>query len=34
VPDHWSKDASTLVMPIGDEIRVRFRFFPDANPPD
>jgi hypothetical protein len=33
VPDHWSKDASTLVMPIGDQIRVRFRFFPDANPP-
>lgn len=34
VPDHWSKDASTLVLPIGDDIRVRFRFFPDANPPD
>jgi hypothetical protein len=34
VPDAWSKDASTLVVPIGDDVRMRFRFFPDADPPN
>lgn len=33
VPDRWSADASTLVIPYDDTVRVRFRFFPDANPP-
>ena len=34
VPDEWSADASTLVIPIDPEAyRVRFRFLPDANPP-
>jgi hypothetical protein len=33
VPDTWSKDASTLVVPFGDDVRLRFRFFPDADPP-
>jgi hypothetical protein len=33
VPDQWSPDASTLVVPYDDSVRVRFRFFPDANPP-
>lgn len=34
VPDQWSADASTLVIPIDPEAyRVRFRFLPDANPP-
>lgn len=34
VPDRWSPNASTLVVPLGDDSRVRFRFFPDENPPD
>jgi hypothetical protein len=35
VPDEWSKDASTLVIPIDpDSYRVRFRFFPDDVPPN
>ncbi len=34
VPDRWSPNASTLVVPLSDDIRVRFRFFPDADPPD
>lgn len=35
VPDQWSKNASTLVIPIDpDGFRVRFRFLPDENPPD
>jgi len=33
VPDQWSPDASTLVVPYDDSVRVRFRFFPDADPP-
>ena len=33
VPDEWSPDASTLVVPY-DDVRVRFRFVPDANPPN
>jgi hypothetical protein len=32
VPDAWSPDASTLVVPY-DDVRVRFRFVPDGNPP-
>ncbi|WP_127474912.1 hypothetical protein [Microbacterium sulfonylureivorans] len=32
VPDQWSPDASTLVVPY-DDVRVRFRFVPDENPP-
>jgi hypothetical protein len=32
VPDQWSADASTLVVPFSD-VRVRFRFIPDADPP-
>lgn len=32
VPDQWSPDASTLVVPFAD-VRVRFRFLPDADPP-
>lgn len=32
VPDEWSPDASTLVVPY-DDVRVRFRFVPDENPP-
>lgn len=34
VPDQWSPNASTLVVPLDDDIRVRFRFFPDADPPN
>lgn len=33
VPDTWSPDASTLVVPYNDDVRLRFRFVPDANPP-
>lgn len=33
VPDEWSRDASTLVVPY-DDVRVRFRFVPDADPPN
>ncbi len=32
VPDQWSPDASTIVVPY-DDVRVRFRFVPDADPP-
>lgn len=32
VPDVWSPDASTIVVPY-DDVRVRFRFVPDADPP-
>lgn len=32
VPDEWSPDASTVVVPY-DDVRVRFRFLPDADPP-
>jgi hypothetical protein len=32
VPDQWSADASTIVVPYGD-VRVRFRFLPDEDPP-
>ena len=32
VPDAWSADASTVVVPY-DDVRVRFRFLPDADPP-
>ncbi|MHC2999094.1 hypothetical protein OB08_07605 [Microbacterium sp. HJ5] len=32
VPDRWSPDASTIVVPY-DEVRVRFRFVPDAADP-
>lgn len=32
VPDEWSADASTIVVPYED-VRVRFRFLPDADPP-
>jgi hypothetical protein len=34
VPDAWDADASTLVIPLGDDTRLRYRFFPDADPPD
>lgn len=34
VPDQWSPNASTLVVPYDDSVRLRFRFFPDANPPN
>lgn len=34
VPDQWSPNASTLVVPLEEDIRVRFRFFPDADPPN
>lgn len=33
VPDTWSADASTLVVPFDDSVRLRFRFEPDADPP-
>lgn len=33
VPDEWSADASTIVVPY-DDVRVRFRFLPDADPPN
>lgn len=33
VPDRWSPDASTIVIPYDDSVRLRFRFFPDANAP-
>ena len=34
VPDVWSPNASTLVIPLDDdEFRFRFRFLPDANGP-
>jgi predicted membrane channel-forming protein YqfA (hemolysin III family) len=33
VPDAWDANASTLVIPLGDDTRLRYRFFPDANPP-
>ena len=32
VPDRWSPDASTIVVPY-DDVRVRFRFVPDADDP-
>lgn len=32
VPDAWSPDASTIVVPY-DDVRVRFRFVPDEDPP-
>jgi hypothetical protein len=32
IPDGWSPDASTLVVPY-DDVRVRFRFLPDADGP-
>lgn len=32
VPDAWSADASTIVVPY-DEVRVRFRFLPDSDSP-
>jgi hypothetical protein len=32
VPDAWSPDASTVVVEY-DDVRVRFRFIPDADPP-
>ncbi|GAA3625647.1 hypothetical protein GCM10022200_05000 [Microbacterium awajiense] len=32
VPDRWSPNASTIVVPY-DDVRVRFRFVPDADPP-
>jgi hypothetical protein len=32
VPDAWSADASTLVVPY-DDVRVRFRFLPDEDAP-
>ncbi|MDY0909664.1 hypothetical protein [Microbacterium sp. CFBP9034] len=32
VPDRWSPDASTIVVAY-DDVRVRFRFLPDADPP-
>lgn len=32
VPDAWSPDASTIVVPY-DDVRVRFRFVPDQDPP-
>ena len=32
VPDAWSPDASTIVVPY-DDVRVRFRFVPDVDPP-
>lgn len=33
VPDEWSANASTIVVPY-DDVRVRFRFLPDADPPN
>ncbi|MEZ3161070.1 hypothetical protein AB1K54_11095 [Microbacterium sp. BWT-B31] len=33
VPDQWSADASTIVVPYDASVRLRFRFFPDADPP-
>lgn len=34
VPDEWSPNASTYVIPLDDEaFRVRFRFVPDADAP-
>ena len=33
VPDEWAANASTLVVPF-DDVRVRFRFVPDENPPN
>jgi hypothetical protein len=33
VPDAWSADASTMVLADDDTVRVRFRFFPDEDPP-
>ncbi|WP_092613548.1 hypothetical protein [Raineyella antarctica] len=33
VPDNWSPDASTIVVPYDDSVRLRFRFAPDINPP-
>lgn len=33
VPDTWSADASTIVVPYDESVRLRLRFFPDANPP-
>lgn len=33
VPDEWSPDASTIVVPY-DDVRVRFRFVPDDDPPN
>lgn len=33
VPDEWSADASTIVIPY-DDVRVRFRFLPDEDPPN
>lgn len=33
VPDEWSADASTIVVPY-DDVRVRFRFLPDEDPPN
>ena len=33
VPDTWSPDASTIVVLYDDSVRVRFRFFPDIDPP-
>ena len=32
VPDEWSPDASTMVVTY-DDVRVRFRFLPDSDPP-
>lgn len=33
VPDTWSPDASTIVVRYDESVRVRFRFFPDIDPP-
>ncbi|WP_194793226.1 hypothetical protein [Raineyella fluvialis] len=33
VPDNWSPDASTIVVPYDDSVRLRFRFAPDINSP-
>jgi hypothetical protein len=33
VPDAWSADASTIVLADDEAVRVRFRFFPDEDPP-
>jgi hypothetical protein len=33
VPDEWSADASTIVVPY-DDVRVRFRFLPDEDAPN
>lgn len=30
VPDVWSPDASTLVIPDDQDVRIRYRFLPDA----